>query len=159
MNRTGARHTRPKRLAAWSITAITAITVITALALAGCGAPVRPDLPTVVSIDQWNSQSGQGFLRIQYRDNKPATLERFQCELQEPSSDKSIGHISGQPALPLDPYGTERVAFSLPFPAQSTRPQQLDYRLICQLQLDKGQEKTRYRSTLYRIPAENGLYR
>lgn len=127
--------------------------------LAGCSAPVRPDLPTVVSIDEWNSHSGKGFLRVQYRDNDPATLENLDCQLQEPDSHRLIRRIQLQPRLALDPYGTERIAFTLDFPGATEKVNKLDYRLACDVQLGKRHEKTRYRSTLYRIPAENGLYR
>jgi hypothetical protein len=140
-------------------TASQGLVLATALGLAACSAPVRPDLPTIVSIDQWNSQTGQGQLRVHYRDNEPTTLEQLQCTLTDPHSDQVIGHIEQKPALPLDPYGTELVAFRLDFPQQAANSQQLDYRLRCRLQLGQRQEKTRFRSTLYRIPAENGLYR
>ncbi|GEM_PF-6851186 len=137
----------------------TSMVFVAALLLHACGAPVRPDLPTIVSISQWNPHNGRGVLRIQYRDNTPAVLNQLHCTLEQVSDDRTLGVIEQTLSLPLDAYGTETLPFELPFPAATNKQEQIDYRLICQLQLGKRQETTRYRSTLYQIPAENGLYR
>ncbi len=138
------------------------LAAVPALWLTGCGAPIRPDLPTLVSVEQWNVHNGTGRLRIQYRDNQPGRLSRINCQLEQMAGTHTPlakNTIDLPLDLTIDPYGTELVDFTLPASGMTQSPDEIPYRLACTLTFDGNkQEKARFHSTLYRMPAEDGLY-